>query len=54
MITEPEINLESENESLSSEVSSLLETEEIKKIDLKKKKKHMNTKKKEMVNYGEY
>ena len=56
MISEPEINLESENETLSSEVSSLIESnEEIKKIELKKKKKkHMNIKKNKMVNYGEF
>ena len=53
MISEPEINLENENETMTSEVSSLIESnEEIKKIGLKKKKK-MSTKKNKMVNYGE-
>ena len=52
MIAEPEINLESENESIPSEASSLIQPEEDMKKKFKKKKKHFK-KKTTLQNFGD-
>ena len=53
MISEPEINLESENESLSSEVSSLINPEEDRIIIKKKKKNFKKDNKNKLINYSD-
>ncbi len=53
MISEPEINLESENESLSSEVSSLINYEEDRIILKKKKKNFKKDNKNKLINYSD-